>query len=149
MEVGFGPGVVIERLASLAAQGHVAGIDPSREMVAQARARNAGAIEDNRVDLRRGAVERLPFDDDSFDKALAINSMQVWPNAMAGLHEIWRVVKPGGRIALGFTAYSGQTKTGLAEALAAAGFSGAHVVEADEGFCVLATKPRDVASFTG
>jgi ubiquinone/menaquinone biosynthesis C-methylase UbiE len=51
LEVGFGPGVVIQRLAKLAAAGHVAGIDQSREMVEQARARNARAIQDGRVEL--------------------------------------------------------------------------------------------------
>src|SRR4029077_7904517 len=77
LEVGFGPGVVIQRLSKLATTGHVAGIDPSREMVEQPRARNATAIQRGRVNLRHGSVERLPFDDSSFDKALAINSMQV------------------------------------------------------------------------
>jgi len=38
LEVGFGPGVIIQRLSKLAAAGHIAGIDPSQEMVAQARA---------------------------------------------------------------------------------------------------------------
>src|SRR3954454_16610312 len=61
LEVGFGPGVIIQRLSKLA--GPIAGIDPSQEMVAQARARIATAIEDGRVDLRHGSVEHLPFDD--------------------------------------------------------------------------------------
>jgi ubiquinone/menaquinone biosynthesis C-methylase UbiE len=61
--VGFG--VVVQRLAKLVSAGHVAGIDPSREMVDQARARNAAAIESGRVDLRHGSVESLPFADDS------------------------------------------------------------------------------------
>src|SRR5438270_6916571 len=108
LEVGFGPRVVIQRLSKLAAAGHVAGIDQSREMVEQARARNATAVQSGRVDLRHGSVESLPFDDNSFDKALAINSMQIWPDATTGLREIQRVVKPGGGIALGFTPYSGQ-----------------------------------------
>ena len=138
LEVGFGPGVVIQRVAKLA--GHVAGIDQSREMVEQARARNAAAIRDGRVELRYGSVESLPFGDNSFDKALAINSMQVWPQAVAGLREIRRVMKAGGSIALGFTRYSGQPNKGVAEALTAAGFKQAHVVESDKGFCALATK---------
>ena len=140
LEVGFGPGVVIQRLAKLAAAGHVAGIDQSREMVEQARARNATAIRDGRVELRHGSVESLPFDDNSFDKALAINSMQYWPQAVAGLREVRRVMKAGGIIVLGFTPYSGQPNKGLAEALTAAGFTQAHVVESDKGFCALATK---------
>jgi ubiquinone/menaquinone biosynthesis C-methylase UbiE len=140
LEVGFGPGVVIERLAKLASSGRVAGIDQSREMVQQARARDATAIQSNCVDLRYGSVESLPFEDKTFDKALAINSMQVWTDAMLGLREVRRVMKPGGRIALGFTPYSGQPNQGLAEALTAAGFRHARVVESDKGFCALATR---------
>jgi len=140
LEVGFGPGVIIQRLAALAPAGHVAGIDPSREMVAQARARNATAIEAGHVEIRRGSVENLPFDSESFDKALAINSMQVWPDAVAGLREVRRVMKTGGTIAVGFTPYSGQPNKGVTEALTAAGFTQARVVESDKGFCALAKK---------
>ena len=61
LEVGFGPGVIVERLAKLASRGHVSDIDPSREMVQQARARNSIAIQNGRVDLRRGSVDSLPF----------------------------------------------------------------------------------------
>jgi ubiquinone/menaquinone biosynthesis C-methylase UbiE len=110
-------------------------------MVEQARARNATAIQSGRVDLRHGSVESLPFNDDSFDKALAINAMQVWPDPGAGLREIRRVMKRGGGIALGFTPYSGRPNEGLTETLTAAGFTKAHVVETSKGFCALATKP--------
>jgi ubiquinone/menaquinone biosynthesis C-methylase UbiE len=141
LEVGFGSGVVIEHLAKLAGAGLVAGVDPSSEMLAQARSRNKSAIRGGGVDLRCGSVEQLPFDDNSFDKAVAINSMQVWPDAVAGLREIRRVLKPGGLIALGFTPYSGQPKVGVAERLSAAGFAGASLVEGPgRCFCVLATK---------
>jgi ubiquinone/menaquinone biosynthesis C-methylase UbiE len=141
LEVGFGPGVVIQRLSKQASAGRVAGIDQSQEMVQQARARNTTAIQNGRVDLRHGSVESLPFGDNTFDKALAINSMQVWPDVAAGLCEMRRVAKSGGRIALGFTPYSGQPNKGLTEKLAAAGFAKVHVVESDKGFCALATKP--------
>ena len=52
LEIGFGPGVIIQCLSKLASAGYVAGIDPSPEMVEQALARNAMAIKDGRVDLR-------------------------------------------------------------------------------------------------
>jgi ubiquinone/menaquinone biosynthesis C-methylase UbiE len=141
LEVGFGPGVGIELLARSVSRGYVAGVDPSEEMVEQATARNAKAVESGRVDLRCGSAERLPFEDTTFTKALAINSMQVWPDAVAGLRELRRVMKPGGRIALGFTPYSGQSKSGLPDMLTAAGFTEVHFVEAEEGFCALALKP--------
>jgi len=102
--------------------------------------REATAARSGGVDLRYGSVEKLPFDDNSFDKALAINSMQVWPDAIGGLQEMRRVLKPGGKIALGFTRHSGQRREGLIEKLNAAGFTGARLFEADKGFCALATK---------
>jgi ubiquinone/menaquinone biosynthesis C-methylase UbiE len=140
LEVGFGPGVGIELLAQRAVAGYVAGIDPSIEMVAQATARNAEAIKRGQVDLRRGSVASLPFADAAFDKTVAINSMQLWPDAVAGLREIARVVRGGGRVALGFTPYSGQPKRGVDEALAAAGFTTPRMVEQNENFCGLATR---------
>jgi ubiquinone/menaquinone biosynthesis C-methylase UbiE len=81
LEVGFGPGVGIQLLTEKAPSGRVVGVDPSIEMVAQATARNAAAIKAGRVDLREGSVERLPFEDEIFDCALAVNSMQVWPDS--------------------------------------------------------------------
>ena len=139
LEVGFGPGIVIQRLSNLA--GHVAGIDPSQEMVRQARSHNASAIEGGRVDLRHGGVESLPFDSNTFEKAIAINSMQVWPDAIAGLGEIRRVVRPGGRIGLGFTRYSGQPNEGLTETLITAGFTEGRLVRKANNFCALAVRP--------
>jgi ubiquinone/menaquinone biosynthesis C-methylase UbiE len=147
LEVGFGPGVIVHRLSKLTSVGHVAGIDQSQEMVGQARARNAAAIERGRVDLRRGSVESLPFDDDTFDKALAVNCMQVWPDPAGGLQEIRRVMKLGAKIALGFTPYSGRPKWGLTEIFTAAGFTKANVVERDNWFCALAKNVRRVSRY--
>jgi ubiquinone/menaquinone biosynthesis C-methylase UbiE len=141
LEIGFGPGVGVRLLAEAASAGYVAGVDASGEMVEQAAARNASFIHSGRVDLRHGSVESLPFENNTFDKALAINSMQIWPDAVGGLQEMRRVMRSGGRVALGFTPYSGQPNTGLTETLSEAGFRQAHVVESDQGFCALATKP--------
>jgi ubiquinone/menaquinone biosynthesis C-methylase UbiE len=140
LEIGFGPGAGIELLTGLASAGYVAGVDLSKEMVAQAITRNKRAIESGRVDLRHGSVASLPFADNIFDKALAINSMQIWPDVVAGLREIRRVIKPGSVVALGFTPYSGQPNSGLAETLTAAGFTNAQVFERDKNFCALAIK---------
>jgi ubiquinone/menaquinone biosynthesis C-methylase UbiE len=141
LEVGFGPGVAIQLLLHRVPAGSVAGVDQSQEMVRQAAVRNADALRSRRVDLRYGSVERLPFADEAFDKALAINSMQVWPDAALGLREIRRVLKHGGNVALCFTVNSGQPKEGVAESLAAAGFAQARIVDRSKLFCAIATKP--------
>lgn len=140
LEVGFGPGVGIQFLADAVTTGTLAGVDYSKEMVEQAKARNAKAIAAGSVQIQHGSAEALPFADNTFDKALAINSMQVWSDALTGLREMRRVIKVGGKIALGFTPQSGQSSTGLTEMLLTAGFTEANLLETDQGFCVLAIK---------
>jgi ubiquinone/menaquinone biosynthesis C-methylase UbiE len=140
LEVGFGPGVGIELLAEAAPMGTIAGIDPSKEMVEQAATRNAAAIRTGAVVLRHGTVEAMPFADAAFDRVLAINSMQVWPDPVAGLRQIRRVLADGGRVALGFTPNSGQARAGVTEMLLPAGFGDARLVDLRGGFCALARK---------
>ena len=129
LEIGFG-------------EGGIAGIDPSAAMLAQAQARNAAAVAAGKVDLRQGEAGRLPFANEAFDKAFAINSMQVWPDVGAGLREINRVLRPGGVLALAFTLYSGQQRSGVPEALFAAGFTNVSVAQGEAFFCATASKPQ-------
>jgi ubiquinone/menaquinone biosynthesis C-methylase UbiE len=98
-------------------------------------------LRNRRVDLRYGSAERLPFADETFDKALAINSMQAWPDARAGLREIQRVLKRGGNVALAFTVNASQPKEGVAGSLTATGFARVRIVEGSKLFCAIATKP--------
>lgn len=94
LEVGFGPGIAIEAVARCAAR--VAGVDFSRTMLAAARRRNAAAISSGAVDLRYGDATSLPFADNSFDKAYSIHSIYFWPDPLAPLAELHRVLKPNG-----------------------------------------------------
>lgn len=100
LEIGFGPGQAIEEVAKLAQNGLVAGIDLSHVMVTQASKRNAAAIRSGRVLLQQGAESPLPFEDNKFNKVFAVNSMQFWSNPTAGLEEVRRVLKPGGRVVI-------------------------------------------------
>lgn len=130
LEIGFGPGVDVARVAGLATQGHVAGVDPSDVMLRQAQRRNAAAIASGRVELRLGEATALPYPDASFDCVFSTNTVQFWGDLDAGLAEARRVLVPGGRLLVaiqprsaGATAdTTGAWERRLADALAGAGF---------------------------
>ena len=100
LEVGCGPGALIQVLAARATKGVVAGVDLSPVMLQQASRRNAEAIREGRVRLQPGSALALPFEDASFDIALSANSLPFWPDQEAGVKEIRRVLKPGGVVAI-------------------------------------------------
>jgi SAM-dependent methyltransferase len=100
LEIGFGPGVGIESASQKAIKGFVAGIDASETMVQVAHQRNAAAIASGQVNLQQGKVSDLPYEDDSFDKAMTIHCIYFWANAIACLQEIRRILKPNGILAV-------------------------------------------------
>ena len=100
LEIGFGPGQAIEEIVKSTPNSFVAGIDISDVMIEQASKRNAEAIRAGRVLLKQGSESPMPFEDANFHKVFAVNSMQFWSDPNAGLQEVRRVLKPGGRIAI-------------------------------------------------
>jgi SAM-dependent methyltransferase len=102
LEVGFGPGLAIERAASLAARGKVFGIDHSEVMLRQASRRNAAAIAEGRVRLQLGSAERLPQFPARFDKVFAVNVHMFWNDTATVSRGLREAIKPGGMLALAF-----------------------------------------------
>ena len=99
LEVGSGSGVLCRMLApSVQPAGFVAGLDISREMCAEARRyAQADQIHGGLV-FHAGAAEALPYADASFDGALAARTLLHVPDPKTVIHEMVRVVRPGGRI---------------------------------------------------
>jgi ubiquinone/menaquinone biosynthesis C-methylase UbiE len=100
VEIGFGPGVGVRLAAARVRRGLVAGVDPSSMMVRRARWRSRRALRRGRIDLRRATVESLPWLNGTFTHAWSVNSFFEWPDRAAGLAEVARVLRPGGRLAL-------------------------------------------------
>lgn len=140
LEVGFGPGVGLELAAGRLTDGLAAGVDPSQKMVEMARERTARAVGHGTVLPVRGAAERIPFSDRTFQAVLAVNTLPLWSDPDVGLAEIHRVLEPGGPVALAFTPRFADSADGLADRLTRAGFQRARRIEAEEGVCVFANR---------
>src|SRR5215218_11404640 len=159
IELGCGPGVAIAALATRAIRGLAVGVDHSQVMIGQARRRNRAAIRAGRVRLIHTPVQRLSISDGPFDAALAVNTVGMWPDPIARLGELARLLRPGGRIALvsqprcpGATAAtSAAAANELAGLLTEAGFQHlrTELLELDPpAACVLAqVAPADDAEF--
>jgi demethylmenaquinone methyltransferase / 2-methoxy-6-polyprenyl-1,4-benzoquinol methylase len=78
----------------------VVGIDQSAEMLASGRARIDAAREGDRIELREGRAEDLPFEDASFDALTFTYLLRYVDDPAATMVELARVVRPGGRIAM-------------------------------------------------
>jgi ubiquinone/menaquinone biosynthesis C-methylase UbiE len=100
LDVGCGGGRTINKLAAIAAQGKVHGIDYSEESVAASRRYNAQAIRFGRVAIYLADVGKLPFQDNTFDLVTGVETHFWWSDIAAGLREIRRVLKPGGALIL-------------------------------------------------
>ena len=69
---------------------------------------------------------------------ILMRMFEVWPDAAAGLREVRRVMRTGGRIARGFTSQIRQSREGLIPVLLAAGFAEPRLFDVERGFCALA-----------
>ncbi len=110
LEVGFGGGDLIARIAPVVSRGFVAGVDFSPDMVDVCARRFASLIEARRVELRCATAEDLPYDAGTFTKACTVNTIYFWPDPAVCLDEFRRVLRAGGRLVVSFTPRSTMEK---------------------------------------
>ena len=107
LDIGCGGGRTIHKLAAMASAGKVYGVDYSDDSVAAARRKNAGLIDIGRVEIKQGSVSQLPFANDTFDLATAIETHLFWPDLPNDFRETFRVLKPGGTLLIVAEIYKG------------------------------------------
>lgn len=107
LDIGCGGGGTVRRLAAMALDGMVIGVDYSKASVAVSRQTNAKEIEAGRVKIELESVAQLPFPDGTFDLVTAVETHYYWPDLRANVREVVRVLKPGGEFALIAETYRG------------------------------------------
>ncbi|MFC7155860.1 methyltransferase domain-containing protein [Halomarina halobia] len=93
LDVGCGTGFATEGLLERTENVH--GLDQSVHQLEKAWAKFGRT---GPVDFYLGDAERLPFRDDAFDAVWSSGSIEYWPDPVATLAELRRVVQPGGTV---------------------------------------------------
>jgi len=146
LELGFGHGRTLAAAAGRAPDARFAGIDVASTAARAAARRCRALIEAGRLDLRTGDAAELPSRDASFDAAFSVHTLYFWSDPARALAELRRVLRPGGRLVLGFRErtddavarfppplYRFYSTDELTEMLANAGFAAVHVRVAASG----------------
>ena len=101
LDVGCGTGLLTAELADVVTAAHVAALDPSVAFAHACQSRVPGA------DVRVGRAEQIPFEDATFDRALAQLVVNFMSDPAAGLSEMCRVTRPGGVVSACVWDYAG------------------------------------------
>lgn len=98
LEIGFGSGIFINKYMSHVSK--IAGIDYSADMVKLASDINRTLVDSGKAEFKQGSASSLPWVDNEFTVVAAIEVFFFITETEKTLHEIFRVLKPGGRVVI-------------------------------------------------
>ena len=141
LEVGFGGGYLLGRMATVVTDGFLAGVDVSPAMVAFCHKRYRALVEAGKLELKCARADALPYPPASFDKVCTVNSLFYWESAPRALSELWRVLEKNGMLVLCFTCKESMEDRGFAR-------HGIALYEADDIDTMMKAAGFREASFT-
>ena len=89
-------------MAGQTSRGLIEGIDLSSTMANMAEKRNRKYIAKGRVKIVLGDFDQVEYQENDFDKICCANTIYFWPDAEYSVGKIQRILKPGGKLVLGF-----------------------------------------------
>jgi ubiquinone/menaquinone biosynthesis C-methylase UbiE len=98
LDIGVGGGRTVDKLASLAFNGQVFGIDYSRDMVDFSKVQNQHLVAEGKIQLVQDSVDALSFLGGQFDLVTAVETCYFWPDLPKAFREVNRVLKQGGKL---------------------------------------------------
>lgn len=96
LDIGCGGGATLKRISERIRTGHLTGVDYSEVSVKMSRETNGADIRNGKMEILEASVEKLPFEDERFDKIVTVESFYFWPNPTENLKEVLRILKKGG-----------------------------------------------------
>ncbi len=157
LEIGPGPGDLMELIRWRATRGSVSGVDFSPDMIASCKKRFGHFIESGRIEIHCAKADALPFPSSTFNKACTVNTIYFWPDPAVEFAEVRRVLRPGGRLAVTFFPRDMIEKLGrhplfktfsgdeVADLFRRAGFCDVRIIEGHERrgrfLCVVGARP--------
>lgn len=111
LEIGIGNGKFLNSIAEKVPNGLVIGIDILPTMVFVSRFFNYKLIQKNKVQILKSGVENLKIEKNTVDKILSINTIYFWKNPDQIMNELYRILKPKGKLLLAFNSKKEMVKS--------------------------------------
>lgn len=96
LDIGCGGGMTLKRISKKVTGGHLTGLDYSATSVEMTKELNKEDYNSGKLDVIEASVDNMPFEDDTFDKIVSVESLYFWKDLEKSISEIKRVMKKGG-----------------------------------------------------
>lgn len=112
LEIGFGGGYLLNKIAVSQIPNFIAGIDPQIDVLQMGNNKFKRPIERGYVELKQASGESLPYGEGTFNKICTVNTIYFWSEPQSVLNECSRVLQPKGKLVICYnsTAFLEQNK---------------------------------------